>query len=86
MSFAVAPTTGMELCISDLESMMKSRGGRIAFGAARVYAAEITSALCFIHSKNVIVRDVKVENILIDHQGHCKVIIKTADFGYISTC
>lgn len=44
---------------------------------ARFYAAEIFLALRFLHSHRLIHRDVKPENVVLDEQGHCKVI----DFG-----
>jgi len=44
---------------------------------ARFYAAEISSALGYLHSLNIIYRDLKPENILLESQGH---IILT-DFG-----
>ncbi|CAI8033378.1 Serine/threonine-protein kinase Sgk1 [Geodia barretti] len=44
---------------------------------ARFYAAEITSALGYLHNLNIVYRDLKPENILLDAQGH---IILT-DFG-----
>ncbi len=43
----------------------------------RFYAAEITSALGYLHSHNIIYWDLKIENILLDANGH---IILT-DFG-----
>jgi serum/glucocorticoid-regulated kinase 2 len=44
---------------------------------ARFYAAELLSALAHLHEQNIIYRDLKLENVLMDHQGH----LALTDFG-----
>uniref|UniRef100_A0A8C7LER4 Serum/glucocorticoid regulated kinase 2a n=1 Tax=Oncorhynchus kisutch TaxID=8019 RepID=A0A8C7LER4_ONCKI len=44
---------------------------------ARFYAAEVASAIGYLHSLNIVYRDLKPENILLDSQGH----VVLTDFG-----
>lgn len=58
---------------SRLLSVMK----RLKDTHAKFYVAEIILALEYLHSLNIVYRDLKPSNLLIDSQGH----IKLADFG-----
>lgn len=54
------------------------RAGRFSMNVTRFFAAEITLALDFLHRQDIVYRDLKPENLLIDADGH----VKITDFGF----
>lgn len=63
-------------CGGDLFKHLENEG-HFPERKAQFYAAEILLVLEFLHSKNIIYRDLKPENVVIDTEGH----IKLTDFG-----
>jgi len=54
------------------------KAGRFTNEMTRFFAAEIVLALEYLHSKDIIYRDLKPENLLLNPDGH----IKITDFGF----
>ena len=49
------------------------REGRFPDDTSRYYAAEIVLAFAYMHSMNIVYRDLKPENLLISTSGHMKI-------------
>jgi serine/threonine protein kinase len=54
-----------------------SRRGLPSLEVVRLYMAEIALALNYLHSKGIVYRDLKPENLVLDAEGH----VKLTDFG-----
>ena len=63
---------------SYFEHSSSRRTQRFPNPVAKFYAAEVTLALEYLHSMNIIYRDLKPENLLLDRHGHLKI----TDFGF----
>lgn len=67
----------LEYCPGGELFNLLSKKGKFNEDQTRFYAAQIVLALEFLHKKDVVYRDLKPENVLIDSQGY----IKITDFG-----
>ncbi|CAG7837436.1 unnamed protein product [Allacma fusca] len=61
----------------DLKSLLGQMGGFFPMEMAAFYVAEIAIALNYLHGCGIVHRDIKPDNLLIDHRGH----VKLTDFG-----
>ena len=72
----------MELCAGgDLLNYVRKRR-RLKEPFAQVIFKQIIDGLCYIHSKCIAHRDIKLDNILLDGKGN----VKIADFGVSKLC
>ena len=68
------------LCVDLRRSLSFAPDGRMAANRVMFYAAEISSALMYLHSHGFIYRDLKPSNILLNGDGH----VMLADFGSLA--
>jgi serine/threonine protein kinase len=68
----------MDFCPGgDLETLLTREKGQLTEERAKFYIAEIILAIKDLHSRNIIYRDLKPENVVIDGGGHALLV----DFG-----
>lgn len=61
----------------DVFSLLQTNKGRLSERHARRLIAEVVLALAWLHERNIVYRDLKPENVVLDGEGH----IRLADFG-----
>jgi protein-serine/threonine kinase len=67
----------LEYCAGGELFFHLSQAGRFSQGRCRFYACEICLGIAYLHGLNIIYRDLKPENLLLDAEGHAKI----TDFG-----
>ena len=63
--------------LSVSQSYLRS-SGRFSPSATLFYSAEIVCCLEYLHGLDIVYRDLKPENLLLDREGHLKIV----DFGF----
>jgi len=84
--YAFQNSDGLFMCTEFLQGgdlhFHLTKHGIFTLEQVRFYTAEIVLGLIHLHSNNIIYRDLKLENVLLDKDGHIKLI----DFGLSKVC
>jgi len=62
----------------ELFSLIDRKGGALSIQDTKFYAAPLVSALEYLHEQNIVYRDVKTENVVLDSYGYPVLV----DFGF----
>eukprot|EP00924_Labyrinthula_sp_SR-Ha-C_P004553 maker-scaffold_1-snap-gene-4.22-mRNA-1 protein AED:0.00 eAED:0.00 QI:53/1/0.75/1/1/1/4/303/911 len=62
----------------ELFSLLQNQGGAIPLQWAKFYTSNVVSALVYLHKRQIVYRDLKPENLLIDRDGYIRIV----DFGF----
>jgi calcium-dependent protein kinase len=74
----------MDLCTGGHlgDMLLYNRQGYLEEGKAKVLVKQLLSALAHIHSRGICHRDIKLQNILMEHRDYDTAQIKLTDFGF----
>lgn len=67
-----------------LKDAVQNCGGTISEIDARAVMTQIVAAVAYLHAMGVVHRDLKLENVLLEHKGNLRGSVRIADFGYVN--